>query len=183
MSAQNYNRIPSVTAQARRHPLANAPVNQATTQHAPAKPQEPVKPPASPPLPRQNTKTAPPSPPKIIEDKSRGFSYKRVGFLGEVSQPSHLGRPDADGEFQGGFARVYEIETANRDRLACKVVTKNSLKTKKAKTKVCLAERRLPETFIDQMSSCTPKSRSTSPWTIPTSLTSKNVSRTMQTFT
>ncbi|KZP18168.1 Pkinase-domain-containing protein [Athelia psychrophila] len=119
MSAQNYNRVPSVTVQPRRNPLANAPVNQATTQNIPAKPVETVKPPASPPLPRQNTKTAPPSPPKIIEDRSRGFSYKRVGFLGE-----------------GGFARVYEIETVNHERLACKVVTKNSLKTKKAKTKL-----------------------------------------------
>ncbi|KAF7968335.1 hypothetical protein HWV62_30957 [Athelia sp. TMB] len=119
MSAQIYNRVPSAAVQSRRNPLANAQVNQATTDNIPAKPVETVKPPASPPLPRQNTKTAPPSPPKIIEDRSRGFSYKRVGFLGE-----------------GGFARVYEIETVHHERLACKVVTKNSLKTKKAKTKL-----------------------------------------------
>ena len=37
---------------------------------------------------------------------------------------------------QGGFARVYEVEDRRKQRLACKVVTKQSLKTKKAKTKV-----------------------------------------------
>lgn len=37
---------------------------------------------------------------------------------------------------QGGFARVYEVCDSRDNRLACKVVTKSSLKTKKAKTKV-----------------------------------------------
>ncbi|KIM91385.1 hypothetical protein PILCRDRAFT_810665 [Piloderma croceum F 1598] len=122
MSAQVYNRFPPAQAQApssRRHPLANAQVNQATGQPAPSKPQEAVKAPPSPPLPRQNTKTAPPSPPKVITDKSRSLNYHRVGFLGE-----------------GGFARVYEVKDVRGTRLACKVVTKNSLKTKKAKTKL-----------------------------------------------
>ena len=93
MSAQVYNRFPPAPPQApssRRHPLANAQVNQATGQPAPSKPQEAVKAPPSPPLPRQNTKTAPPSPPKIITDKSRSLNYHRVGFLGEVSD-SHVG--------------------------------------------------------------------------------------------
>ncbi|KAF7301457.1 Serine/threonine-protein kinase [Mycena indigotica] len=90
----------------RRHPLAPADTN------APAAP-------ASPPLPRQNSKTTPPSPPKIIADKSGRQKYQRVGFLGE-----------------GGFARVYEIMDSSTKRLACKVVTMSSLKTKKAKTKL-----------------------------------------------
>ena len=41
---------------------------------------------------------------------------------------------------QGGFARVYEVEDRRKGSLACKVVTKQSLKTKKAKTKVRLLE-------------------------------------------
>nr|GAT53950.1 predicted protein [Mycena chlorophos] len=75
--------------------------------------------PPSPPLPRQNSKTTPPSPPKIIADKSGRHKFQRVGFLGE-----------------GGFARVYEIMDPANKRLACKVVTMSSLKTKKAKTKL-----------------------------------------------
>ncbi|EJF58353.1 Pkinase-domain-containing protein [Dichomitus squalens LYAD-421 SS1] len=43
----------------------------------------------------------------------------RVGMLGE-----------------GGFARVYEVQDARGHRSACKVVTKCSLKSKKAKTKL-----------------------------------------------
>lgn len=42
------------------------------------------KPPPSPPLPRQNTKTQPPSPPKVIRDSVHAETYERVGFLGEV---------------------------------------------------------------------------------------------------
>ncbi|TDL22776.1 Pkinase-domain-containing protein [Rickenella mellea] len=105
----------------RRAPFANS-LNQplppipATT--SPAKPPQ-QKPPSSPPLPRQNSKTLPPSPPQIIRDGGRNLSFNRVGFLGE-----------------GGFARVYEVEDARGTRLAIKVVTKNSLKTKKAKTKL-----------------------------------------------
>ena len=37
---------------------------------------------------------------------------------------------------QGGFARVYQVRDSRNTYLACKVVTKSSLKTKKAKTKV-----------------------------------------------
>ena len=73
----------------------------------------------SPPLPRQNAKVTPPSPPKIIIDQQRNSQYVRVGLLGE-----------------GGFARVYEVKDLRGTRQACKVVTKSSLKTKKAKTKV-----------------------------------------------
>ncbi|EIW78238.1 Pkinase-domain-containing protein [Coniophora puteana RWD-64-598 SS2] len=74
---------------------------------------------AAPPLPRQNSKTTPPSPPRVITDKNRLVEFNRIGFLGE-----------------GGFARVYEVKDARGSRYACKVVTKTSLKTKKAKTKL-----------------------------------------------
>jgi hypothetical protein len=33
---------------------------------------------------------------------------------------------------------VYEVQDSTKKRLACKVITLSSLKTKKAKTKVCL---------------------------------------------
>ncbi|KAJ7774335.1 kinase-like domain-containing protein [Mycena maculata] len=89
----------------RRYPLAPTDTNAAA--------------PHSPPLPRQNSKTTPPSPPKFISDKSGKHQFHRVGFLGE-----------------GGFARVYEVKDSNNKRLACKVVTMSSLKTKKAKTKL-----------------------------------------------
>ncbi|KIJ59921.1 hypothetical protein HYDPIDRAFT_177620 [Hydnomerulius pinastri MD-312] len=104
----------------RRHPFSNA-INQQQVQQAPSpKQQERVKAnPPDPPLPRQNSKTTPPSPPKVITDKHRGLDFHRVGFLGE-----------------GGFARVYEVKDVRGTRLACKVVTKTSLKTKKAKTKL-----------------------------------------------
>ncbi|KAF6764483.1 other/PLK protein kinase [Ephemerocybe angulata] len=78
-----------------------------------------AKPPGSPPLPRQNAKTRPPSPPKVITDTRGRMQFNRVGFLGE-----------------GGFARVYEVQDPKGHRLACKVVTKSALKTKKAKTKL-----------------------------------------------
>ncbi|KAF8531148.1 Pkinase-domain-containing protein [Gautieria morchelliformis] len=70
-------------------------------------------------LTRQNTKTSPPSPPAIIRDVGRSVAFTRVGFLGE-----------------GGFARVYEVKDGKGIRNAIKVVTKTSLKTKKAKTKL-----------------------------------------------
>ncbi|KAJ7507543.1 kinase-like domain-containing protein [Mycena galericulata] len=89
----------------RRYPLAPTDTN------APA--------PHSPPLPRQNSKTTPPSPPRFISDKLGKHQFHRVGFLGE-----------------GGFARVYEVKDSNNKRFACKVVTMSSLKTKKAKTKL-----------------------------------------------
>lgn len=40
-----------------------------------------------PPLPRQNAKVQPPTPPPVIRDKSRALNYERVGFLGQVSSP------------------------------------------------------------------------------------------------
>ncbi|TFK48906.1 Pkinase-domain-containing protein [Heliocybe sulcata] len=111
----------------RRHPFSNA-VNHAlprpppqTKAQLPEQGDDKGKAKASePPLPRQNTKAVPPSPPQVIVDKSRSTKYQRIGLLGE-----------------GGFARVYEVvDNKHQSRLACKVVTKASLKTKKAKTKL-----------------------------------------------
>ncbi|KIJ14646.1 hypothetical protein PAXINDRAFT_163264 [Paxillus involutus ATCC 200175] len=114
--------MPPAQAQAptARRPFSNA-INHQQAQQAPSpKQHERVKDtPPDPPLPRQNSKTTPPSPPKVITDKNRVLQYHRVGFLGE-----------------GGFARVYEVKDARGTRFACKVVTKTSLKTKKAKTKL-----------------------------------------------
>jgi cell cycle serine/threonine-protein kinase CDC5/MSD2 len=67
----------------RRHPLSSAAVNV---------PGEPVskqaqKAAADPPLPRQNTKTTPPSPPQVIKDTGRSTQYLRIGLLGEVCTP------------------------------------------------------------------------------------------------
>ncbi|CDO68443.1 hypothetical protein BN946_scf184704.g6 [Trametes cinnabarina] len=118
----------------RRHPLAatanHYAVNQVPRQHPPPpgtppkqkeqqQKEQQQKQASSPPLPRQNAKVTPPSPPKIITDKTRTLEFIRVGMLGE-----------------GGFARVYEVQDARGHRSACKVVTKSSLKTKKAKTKL-----------------------------------------------
>ncbi|KIK98056.1 hypothetical protein PAXRUDRAFT_824285 [Paxillus rubicundulus Ve08.2h10] len=111
---------PQTQAPTSRRPFSNA-INHQQAQQAPSlKQHERVKDtPPDPPLPRQNSKTTPPSPPKVITDKNRLLQFHRVGFLGE-----------------GGFARVYEVKDARGTRLACKVVTKSSLKTKKAKTKL-----------------------------------------------
>ncbi|KAI0703486.1 Pkinase-domain-containing protein [Cytidiella melzeri] len=113
----------------RRYPLASTASHQALNvkpfprQPSPGTPpklqQQPAENPAEAPLPRQNAKVSPPSPPKVITDKSRSVELQRVGLLGE-----------------GGFARVYEVRDRHGFRSACKVVTKQSLKTKKAKTKL-----------------------------------------------
>ncbi|GJE85129.1 Pkinase-domain-containing protein [Phanerochaete sordida] len=130
MSANVYTNLPPQT---RRHPLANTaatnvrpaqPAAQPIRQPIPGTPprpqqEQPPAQPSSPPLPRQNVKVPPPSPPRIITDKARVLQFTRVGMLGE-----------------GGFARVYEVEDRQKKRWACKVVTKQSLKTKKAKTKL-----------------------------------------------
>ncbi|KAG2008894.1 AGC/Akt protein kinase [Coprinopsis cinerea AmutBmut pab1-1] len=107
----------------KRNPLVNAVNHHPNVMQMNAVPPVPAKAPAkgpsSPPLPRQNSKTRPPSPPKVISDKAGRLQFNRVGFLGE-----------------GGFARVYEVQDPRGSRLACKVVTKSALKTKKAKTKL-----------------------------------------------
>ncbi|KAI0266184.1 Pkinase-domain-containing protein [Gloeopeniophorella convolvens] len=104
----------------RRNPLSSAMNNQVPPE-VPPKPlnYEKKAQPASPPLPRQNAKVQPPSPPPVIQDKTGSLRYQRISFLGE-----------------GGFARVYQVRDSRNNNLACKVVTKSSLKTKKAKTKL-----------------------------------------------
>lgn len=78
-----YAKMPSAQPQhqlQRRPPFSNA-INQPPS---PTK-QEKVKTgPLDPPLPRQNSKTTPPSPPKVITDKNKLLEFHRVGFLGEV---------------------------------------------------------------------------------------------------
>ena len=51
----------------------------------PQLPEKQQRNPSDPPLPRQNVKVAPPSPPRVITDKSRTLQYTRVSMLGEVS--------------------------------------------------------------------------------------------------
>ncbi|THV04760.1 Pkinase-domain-containing protein [Dendrothele bispora CBS 962.96] len=116
--AYRYTSNPVTTT--RRHPLAPTNLRQnQPVQTTPQKFQKKHKQADAPPLPRQNTKTAPPSPPRIISDSAGHLQFHRVGFLGE-----------------GGFARVYEVKDTRGARLACKVVTKSSLVSKKAKTKL-----------------------------------------------
>lgn len=105
------------TSNNRRNPLSNA-LNKQLPPDVPPKPVNSEKK-ASPPLPRQNAKIQPPSPPPVIQDKTGSLRYQRMSFLGE-----------------GGFARVYQVRDSRNNHLACKVVTKSSLKTKKAKTKL-----------------------------------------------
>lgn len=90
LQAQHFARIQQSTQTGQttnqhRNPLANAEVNRQQTP-----PKLPQKTPVSPPLPRQNSKTTPPSPPKIITDKSGRLQYNRVGFLGEASGSNNL---------------------------------------------------------------------------------------------
>ncbi|KAI9431856.1 kinase-like domain-containing protein [Lactarius indigo] len=70
----------------------------------------------SPPL--QNAKVQLPSPPRVIQDETGSLRYQRMLFLGE-----------------GGFTRLYHVRDSRNNYPSCKVVTKSSLKTKKAKTK------------------------------------------------
>ncbi|KAG8897236.1 Cell cycle serine/threonine-protein kinase cdc5/MSD2 [Tulasnella sp. 403] len=56
------------------------------------------------PLPRQNSKTVPPSPPRLIRDVQKAITFTRIGFLGE-----------------GGFARVYEVADLQGERYAIKL--------------------------------------------------------------
>lgn len=93
MSNYAYSTMPQAP---RRHPLASTVSHQAVNtlrpvpsrQHIPGtppKPQpQPPKQPASPPLSRQNAKVTPPSPPRVITDKSRTVELQRLGLLGEV---------------------------------------------------------------------------------------------------
>lgn len=89
MSAYTHARMPAPSAQQqpvhRRHPFTNTNVLNQLHVTSPVKPQEkPKAAAADPPLPRQNSKTTPPSPPRVIVDQNRQVQYHRVGFLGEV---------------------------------------------------------------------------------------------------
>jgi hypothetical protein len=79
-------------------------------------------------------KVVPPSPPKVIRDETTGHAYQRVGFLGEVR--SYVALNAKLTSLQGGFARVWEVQTIHGERKAVKVVNKASIKSKKNKTKV-----------------------------------------------
>lgn len=106
-SSNHYNRMaPQAAATSKRYPLAATAVNhhqqppignaypqQHQPQHNMMPPPTPPKAGTAtatagkePPLPRQNSKTRPPSPPKVISDKGGRLQFNRVGFLGEVSQ-------------------------------------------------------------------------------------------------
>ncbi|KAI0628079.1 hypothetical protein C8Q77DRAFT_486696 [Trametes polyzona] len=97
MSANLYTTMPPPP---RRHPLATTANHYAVNQHpriqkptpgTPPKQQEqPAKPPSEPPLPRQNAKVTPPSPPKVITDKTRTLEFMRVGMLGEVCTSHYM---------------------------------------------------------------------------------------------
>jgi hypothetical protein len=78
---------------------------------------------------------------------------------------------------QGGFARVYEVKDHRNVRYACKVVTKSSLKTKKAKTKVWLSAT-VHCHYLFVVSSCTPKLRSIAHLRIPILLPFTTASKT-----
>src|SRR6266852_528988 len=71
------------TSNNRRNPLSNA-LNKQLPPDVPPKPVNSEKK-ASPPLPRQNAKVQPPSPPPVIQDKTGSLRYQRMSFLGEVS--------------------------------------------------------------------------------------------------
>ncbi|KAI8904820.1 PLK protein kinase, partial [Gorgonomyces haynaldii] len=71
----------------------------------------------------------PPSPPPIISDRKRSTTYEVQQFLG-----------------QGGFARCYAV-LHNRKRLACKVVSKPSLKSQKQRQKL-LSEIKIHQSLL-----------------------------------
>lgn len=72
----------------RRNPLSNA-INKQIAPEVPPKPAHYEKK-VSPPLPRQNAKVQPPSPPSVIQDKTGSLRYQRMSFLGEVCHLFYL---------------------------------------------------------------------------------------------
>jgi hypothetical protein len=173
-----------------RHPLQSA--NNVPRQAVPPGSPPPksaaqkMAPPGSPPLPRQTEKVPPPSPPQIIRDHARSVEFVRIGLLGEVcckvpASPLSLWAHT----LQGGFARVYEVKTPKGHRVACKVVTKESLKTKKAKTKVRVMREAqfLSSSDLALVLSSMLRSRFIAPLTILTLWASKSVSKMTRTST
>ena len=118
----------------RRNPLSGA-INTLVLLDIPPKPSSHEN--MSSPLPRQNARIQPPSPPQVIQDKTGSLRYQRISSLGEV-RSAYLGLIWSLHTLtsQGGFAGVYQVRDSRNTYLACKVVSKSSLKTKKAKTKV-----------------------------------------------
>jgi cell cycle serine/threonine-protein kinase CDC5/MSD2 len=91
MSAQVYSSLQPTAS--RRNPLANTVSHKAVNVKpfprqpipgTPPKPEIRATNPAEPSLQRQNAKVTPPSPPKVIIDKSQTVELRRVGLLGEV---------------------------------------------------------------------------------------------------
>jgi hypothetical protein len=78
---------------------------------------------------------------------------------------------------------VYEVKDPRGGRLACKVVTKSSLKTKKAKTKVSFRCTHPLTTLYNLYHSYTQKLRSTVFLNIRTSCGSRNVLKTTRMYT
>ena len=69
--------------------------------------------------------------PQVIQDKTDSLRYRRVYFLGEVR--IYLSRPHLVLTYltsQGRFARVYQVRDSRNTYLACKFITKSSLKLK-----------------------------------------------------
>lgn len=76
---------PTVAPQ--RQPLTNAAFgvnNVGPIPGSPPRQGQKLRNPSSPPLPRQNTKTTPPSPPQVIKDRGRAVEFLRIALLGEV---------------------------------------------------------------------------------------------------
>ncbi len=89
MSAYPYTRMPPapMAGPSKRYPLNTVNHNYVPMPKAPVSPkpaEKQHKAPSSPPLTRQNSKSVPPSPPKIIEDVQQGKQFQRTQFLGEV---------------------------------------------------------------------------------------------------
>ena len=159
-----------------RHPLANA--NYQPANESPPKPAPPPKAPSSPPLPRQNSKTAPPSPPKVITDKSGRLSFNRVGFLGEV-------RTLYDECMLLIFHRAaLQGYTRSKTLGAADWHVRSSPRPRSRRRKPrqrCATSDYLE--LVPTPSSCMPKSRSTARWNTPILSASKIVSKTLTTST
>ena len=189
---QTYRMAPAPPAgqpQRNRHPLNPVYSNtgagrQYVAQATPPKPvhYEKHPEPKDPPLPRQNSKTLPPSPPKIILDHSGGLQFQRIGFLGEVrglcAEQVSLAdvatgrvRPRLRG--QGPPRCALGMQGRHQD-----LAQDEEGQDEGAPPTL------LPASHLAHIHpSFTPRSKSTSPSPIPTSSSSRNASRTPITST
>ena len=154
-----------------RHPLANA--NYQTANDSPPKPAPPPKAPSSPPLPRQNSKTAPPSPPKVITDKSGRLSFNRVGFLGEVCTLDDKYMPLI--LYRVALQGCMRLRTLAATDLHARWSPKRHLRQRRRKQRC--ADFDLLE-WLPTPSSCMQRSRFTARWSTPILSASKIVSKT-----